>query len=330
VTDPAIRELAERAGVAEALMEQALEWQVALWSGEAGAEQSQKLERWRAEHPDHERAWRHVERLAGRLDAVPAGAAAEGLREAGRAGSRRRFLKTLGLAGVVGTAGYLASTTPLVRVRLADLRTAVGEIRAFDLPDGSRLTLNTATGVNIDFTDTARRIELVAGEILVETAPDSPTAEARRPLRVQTRHGRLQPVGTRFTVLDAASGTELAVIEGRVEVQPSDAAARSVTVEAGQRVRFTTGSIEPLRPKPDPAAWVDGRLVVEQMPLGEFIETLDRYHPGFLRCRPEAAELRVSGTFSVADTEQTLQALQRALPIRIERRTRLWVTVQHR
>jgi transmembrane sensor len=63
------------------------------------------------------------------------------------------------------------------------------------------------------------------------------------------------------------------------------------------------------------------------MPLAEFVAELGRYRPGLLRCAPEVASLKVSGTFQLADTEQVLQLLTRSLPVRVDYRTRFWVNV---
>ena len=52
-----------------------------------------------------------------------------------------------------------------------------------------------------------------------------------------------------------------------------------------------------------------------------------RYRPGLLRCAPEVAELKVSGTYQLADTGQILQLLTRSLPVRVDYRTRYWVSI---
>jgi transmembrane sensor len=63
------------------------------------------------------------------------------------------------------------------------------------------------------------------------------------------------------------------------------------------------------------------------MLLSEFTAELSRYRPGLLRCAPEVADLKVSGTYQLADTEQILQLLARSLPLRIDYRTRYWVSI---
>ncbi|HBD34979.1 MAG TPA: histidine kinase, partial [Cupriavidus sp.] len=59
----------------------------------------------------------------------------------------------------------------------------------------------------------------------------------------------------------------------------------------------------------------------------DFLAEVDRYRPGRLRCAPDVADLRVSGTFPIADTDRILDALRTALPVRIQFLTRYWTTV---
>jgi transmembrane sensor len=60
-------------------------------------------------------------------------------------------------------------------------------------------------------------------------------------------------------------------------------------------------------------------LVVNDMPLPDFLAELSRYRTGLLRCAPNAAGLRVSGAYPLADTDRVLNTLTRALPVQLQR-----------
>jgi len=332
VSAAAVRQIAAQAALPEAAVETALEWLVLVWSREATPAELDALDRWRAAHPDHERAWRRVQQLDDRLASVPGSIAAGSLRAADRAMSRRRFLRAVGLVAVGGAAAYGLRHTTLAERHVADLRTPTGEIRALTLADGTRLTLNTASAVNVRFADAERRLILVAGEILVASAPDASAAgEATpQPLVIETADGGVRPIGTRFTVRRTGARTEVAVLEGAVRISPRDAELASARIDAGRRAGFTTAAIEHLPAARAAAAWADGLLVAEQMRLGDLLDELGRYRTGVIRCQPEAAKLRVSGTFPVTDTDRALAALSQALPIRISSISRYWVTVEAR
>jgi transmembrane sensor len=64
------------------------------------------------------------------------------------------------------------------------------------------------------------------------------------------------------------------------------------------------------------------------MPLGELVQELARYRPGYLGCAPEVAQLQVSGAFALDDTDQALAALAASFAVQVRYRTRYWVQVE--
>jgi transmembrane sensor len=212
--------------------------------------------------------------------------------------------------------------------QLAALHTATGERREHRLADGSVVMLDTGSALDLRYTATERRLLLRAGAIHVRTAPDP--ADAHRPFIVEMPRGTLQALGTRFSVrLDgggAPGRDRVEVFEGAVAVAPLQGPSRRV--EAGEWADFGADAVQAgaLPPQAD-AAWTRGLLVAERMRLDGLLAELARYRRGVLRCDPAAAGQIVSGVFSLDDTDATLAALQGALPVRVRRATRFWVTV---
>jgi transmembrane sensor len=207
----------------------------------------------------------------------------------------------------------------------ADHSTATGERRETVLADGTRLLLNTASAVDVRYTAAERLIVLRAGEILVRSAPDA----AGRPLRVRTAEGTVRAIGTRFTVRQHSVHTTVAVLEGMVELTPAQAPHAAQRLSAGEQGRFTATAVSPPAPLQDgTAAWADGMLVADSMPLPDFLAELGRHRPGVLRCAPDAADLRVSGTYPLANTDRVLAALTLSLPVQVRSRTRWWVVME--
>ncbi|WP_422099378.1 FecR domain-containing protein [Variovorax sp.] len=321
---------------------QAIQWFVQLSSGVQGAGDQAAFDAWHRAHADHARAWQRLQGMHAPLQAAQArvapALARAALRQAATVSSRRRALKTLAWAGAGGGAVLLAQRQwsdggPLAGA-LADARTAVGERRQLRLPDGTQLLLNTATSVDIRFDVRERRLLLHAGEIQVSTARDG----QGRPFVVATRDGTLVPVGTRFVVRRIASdgvedGTLLSVSEGAVQVRTAlQAAGQAPTlVPAGRQLRFTREGIgAPATLDESASSWTAGMLTAEGMRLADFVAELDRYRPGRLRCAPEVAQLRITGSWPLdgdAPTERVLASLERQLPVRVSRLTRYWVTV---
>jgi transmembrane sensor len=314
--------------IAAAIVREAATRMARLWSGIASEAELAACKRWRASHPDHERAWNRLAALEGQLAAVPAPLAHGALvkPELAQAQARRKALRILGLAMATGIAAYAGTGTDAWQFALADVSTATGEQREMALPDGSRVLLNTHSAIDIDFRGSQRLLVLRAGEILV-TSGHAP-AWRDKPLLVQSGQGTVEALGTRFTVRQEAGQSQVAVYEGLVEIRPRLHPQQLLRLGAGQQVRFDSGQVqaaEPLEGTEPP--WVRGLLVARDMRLEEVVAEIGRYRSGVLRCDPAAAELRVSGVFSLKDTDRALSNLTLGLPVEIRYRTRYWVTV---
>lgn len=324
--------------IAEAVRLQAAAWLVELQGDEASAATVKRWQAWRQAHPEHERAWQHIEAFRARLQGVPSPLAHAAL-VATTPSRRRQAIKTLAVAlFAAGGAWTLADHEPW-RPWTADARSGTGERLERTLPDGTRVTLNTGTAIDVRFTAGERTLHLVRGEILVETAHDLLASDAGsaspRPFVVQTRQGRIRALGTRFTVRDLAGGADghsrIAVFEGAVEVRPAHAAAQPLVLQAGQQGQLTHDAVTDAgQASEDELAWTQGMIVAQDMPLTDFLAELARHRFGHLACDPAAADLKVTGTYPTADTDRVLDMLATTLPVEVAFVTRYWVTVRRR
>ncbi|SAI49611.1 heme uptake transmembrane sensor [Bordetella ansorpii] len=318
------------------VIRQAARWLALLHSGQAAQADHDACRRWRQADAAHEQAWQKAERLSLQFGAVPASVGVPVLARQARV-NRRAALKTLALLGGTVSAGALGWRLASWGHLTSDYRTATGESRDLLLDDGSKLALNTGTALDVRYSNEERLIRLQQGEIYVQTAPDA--AGRARPFLVQTRHGRLRALGTRFVVRQVGGeqdATCIEVLEHRVEISPQGGAA-PVVLEAGRRACFTSAFIEAPRavaPAPavgvEPSAapgWTRGVLYADRTRLADFLQELSRYRPGIVRCDPAVAGLRLSGVFQLADTDRVLDIVQQTLPVRVVRRTPYWITV---
>lgn len=313
--------------VSPQIARRAVEWLVALQSGDVSRE---ALQAWLTQHPDHVRAWQRIESVNNKLRGVASPlttALAHATLTAPRSNKRRAAIKTLATFFFVGATAYMAEEHLPWRAWSADERTALGERRTIVLVDGTELVLNTDTAVNVRFTEQERRVILLSGEIMVTTARDA--QEMPRPFVVQTAQGELQPVGTRFVVRQQTDLSRLDVFEGAVEIRPKDGAGLKRVIQAGQRVQFTHDGIsDPVILKSDDGVWTEGMIVASGMRLQDFLAELSRYRRGRLSCDPALADLLVSGSYPLTDTDLILTALGSTLPVEIHFLTRYWVTIR--
>jgi transmembrane sensor len=300
---------------------------VQLHSGSATSSDHQVIAQWRNRSAEHARAWQRAEALLGEFRSVPANLAIQTLQRAAHKDglSRRQTLTCLGLFLMAGPLGIASQRMPWQQWT-ADQRTAVGEQKSLQLPDGSHVLLNTASAVDIAFNLHERRIVLLDGEVLISTAKDPGT----RPFIVETPQGIARALGTRFCVRTTGSRSQVSVLEGLVEVTPQ-LLTKSTTLKAGERQSFKLNRFDPLENFDTNAlAWDKGMLLANNMRLDELLGELSRYRPGVLRCHADVAGLRVSGAFSLRDTDASLRLLSDTLPLKISSLTRYWLSVEPR
>lgn len=302
-------------------LRQAAEWFAILQAGEVAEHDRRRWEEWLAASPKHREAWEKVEAIQGQLKGLPAAPARAALD--GADAGRRRALKVLGSLAVAAPALWLARRHLPWDTWTADYRTGVGEIRDARLADGTRLWLNTASALDVRYSGDRRRLRLHAGEAMLEPAPDA------RPLVLHTRHGSVQPVGTRFGVRLGGAGDAVYVEHGALRLQP--ATGEAVRLAAGRAARLTTRGVDRVRPlATGTGAWTRGLLIANGERLGDLLAELARYHRGWLGWSDAVADLRVIGTYPVDDTERVLAALEDSLPVRVQWRTRWWARVELR
>nr|WP_267875856.1 FecR domain-containing protein [Massilia sp. CCM 8734] len=300
-------------------MEQAAAWLAQLHSGEASDAERAACARWREQDPEHARTWARAEALMNQLGGLPP-ALALPLLERRPSRTRRKALGGAGALLVLLPAGWLGW-----RMSAPAHRTGGGERRELLLADGSRVTLGSASAIDVRFDAAQRLLLLREGEILVRTAPDQ--AGAHRPFRVASAHGRMEALGTRFTVRAYQGRTSVVVLDGAVRIEPAHGAA--LTLRAGQQTAFTASAAAPPADTVDAASWTRGMLLADKMPLAELLAELARYRGGVLRCDPQLAALPVSGAFPVggpAETERALAMLAATYPLQVQARLGGWWT----
>lgn len=317
-----------------AVLEQAAQWYAELRDGKAESQTKDAWQSWLQASEEHRTAWRYVEEISSSLEPLrgmpdPRDAANQLCSVNNRLNVRRRTLAGIALLAGGGMLGWLGWRNTLLPANLialaADYSTDTGEQREITLADGTRLWLNTASAINIRFTSQERRVVLMTGEIFIITAGD-----AVRPFLVDTVHGQMRALGTRFNVHLDGGETRLAVFEGAVEISTATTDETAI-ISAGQQANFTAGHIRAAQSADQArAAWTQGMLVVENIALRDVVRELRRYRKGHLGISDKVADLAVYGNFPIHDTDQVLDMLASVLPIRIHQPYPWWTSIETR
>lgn len=306
-------------------------WRVRLT--EEGLESSAAFEAWLAEDPANEAAWRQLSApwdLLGEQAASPevvtarrqALARASAVSTAAAPGRARRAYVWSGIAAgvvavVVGALWLFAQPS--------EYRTGLGERRVVTLDDGSKVSLDSQTVVQVRYSADARHLKLTQGQARFDVFHN-----ARRPFSVDAGDRTVIATGTSFNIDLRQSAVVVTLIEGRVLVTPRAPAvslpaarqqeATAVPLEAGQTL--TTSIDEPAPPRIENVSldtvtsWESGRLIFDDEPLDAVVERVGRYsNQAILIGDERAAKLKISGVFNAGDVTTFVDTVSRYLPV---------------
>lgn len=309
------------------LIREAATWMMRLSDESASEADLEAWRQWGTQSEQHQKVMQLAESLDNKLNRIPPKIGSAALNAPKLAG-RRMALKTVALFLTAVPTGWLASRLPWDEWQ-SDYRTGTGARQQIVLPDGSQLTLDTASAVNVVFNAQQRSVELVAGRIFITTMADAQASA--RPFLVRTQQGTIRALGTQFEVRLDQQGSAVGVRHGAVEIAPVDPHARKLILQAGQRTHFNQSLVfAPETWSDAETLWLEGNIQVNNMRLADFIAELARYRPGVLRCDPAIADLRISGRYRLDDTNAALTLLTAAFPLKVTRMTNYWVSVEPR
>lgn len=303
---------------------QAIEWYARRASGSFDHSAERALQDWLDADASHRQAWLALQQRLERTFAplTERHGATQALRAAGH--SRRHLLRgALGLgATAIGTQLLTMPGGPLHARWGSDLRTANAQRRSYTLEDGSTLLLNAESSADVDFGPTQRRVSLVQGALMA-TVRDDPA----RPFVLACPWGEswLQ----RGSCLLSLQTTEpqLWALDGTLELRTP---LQRITLNAGQGVAFDGRQWQAVAHRHiNERSWTRGLLEVHDQSLASVIDHLRPYHRGVLLLSPSAAGLRISGVFSLDDSQAALAALHDMLPLRMTRYLGWWTRIEH-
>jgi transmembrane sensor len=234
--------------------------------------------------------------------------------------SRRAVVGWALAAGVAGVAAF-ASWQHFAPETYS---TGLGELSTVSLSDGSVITLNTLSQVNVRFSGGERRVEVVQGQANFDVAKDR-----SRPFIVIAGVGEVRALGTSFDVYRRTNDVVVTLIEGGVAVVPEAATdARSqVSLRPGDQVVYDRQYGEPGRSLQRTTvdlnrvtAWRSRKLDFTDTPLIEAIAEANRYSRQKIELRAPALEqATLSGVFDAGQNEAVADGLRAYFGLHIER-----------
>lgn len=261
--------------------------------------------------PEHTAAWRELCEFHERAESLASDPA---IQEATTAAFsrplRRRRLIAGGVAAALAVAsGFLFFARPWANQTYSTER---AETREIALVDGSRVTLDADTHLTVRYTKDARLLSLDGGRAFFAVAHNP-----NRPFIVTAGSARVTATGTQFDVRRTGDQTDVALIEGGVDVATEG---RVSHLNPGQGLSVA-GQAKPLSHRIDLAttkAWTTGRIVLDDVPLSDAIAQVNRYTKRSVRLDVQRyATAHISGTFVMGDVPSFTAAVTAILPLRV-------------
>ncbi|WP_293751811.1 FecR domain-containing protein [uncultured Paraglaciecola sp.] len=237
--------------------------------------------------------------------------------------------------------------------------TSIGEHSSHTLEDGSVLTLNSNSQVEVNYTLSKRVINLLRGEAHFDV-----TSDPDRPFEVYADNRMVKAIGTAFSVYRLKNNIEVLVTEGKVAlaiiestlfVKPGSLPKGRASVEqtlsanpientvtviaslvAGQSISIpissNSDSVDSVDSLNTPVieyaqgdlvrklSWLDGRLVFAGESLEEVVAEVSRHTPLLIEVTdPELKKLRIGGQFQAGETDALFDVLESGFGIKITR-----------
>jgi transmembrane sensor len=324
----------EMLGTASQRDEQAASWCMRLADAHLSADEQADLDTWIAADPANAAAFEEAVAIWQRIDATTGlpemirfrAEAVEGLREA----NARRWARSPGRRWTVSAAMaaclamLIVAAVLLLGDRTQTYQTDAGERRVVMLDDGTRLTLDASTRVEVRLERDRRRLELIAGRAKFDVAHNP-----LRPLSVLARNRLTVATGTSFSVELLPRQVRVILYEGKVEVlsQARDGANRNLLADRADHAALTPGreliaSTEGPEVRIDDTnverslTWETGLLSFEGEPLALAVERMNRGARNKLVVGDAGiASYGISGVFAAGDVDAFVEGVSAIHPV---------------
>ena len=219
---------------------------------------------------------------------------------------------------VLVLSAYFFMQTGKEKVRMVEVRTNPGVVSTFELPDGSKVWVNSDSKLiyGSRFTSNERILKL-EGEAYFEVTPDK-----NRPFIVETENFSVKALGTSFNIkaYKEDSWASTVLMTGKVKVQSES---EMFILEPNQRISFdrTTGKMDKSNvvDATDFSGWMYNTLSFDAETFEDIVQTLQRlYNTRIIFESESLKKYRFTGSPSNTSLESILQILSLTSPLSYE------------
>ena len=298
---------------------QAAAWIARLHDERHGPDLEAEFHRWLGESDEHRRAFNRMTYLWDRAGDIRLRARDDTRFDK----TERRGRRLTSWAAPLAAAVVLAAIASFIYRPDRALVTGIGQQQVQELPDGTRVVLNTDTRIEVHYSENARQVRLIRGEALFEVSK-----RPNWPFLVSAGDQEVRALGTSFIVRhDNIEDLSVTLVEGRISVAPiaqDDGSPPQVPqiLAPGQRLIISRHHA-PAVDRPEltrVTAWERGRVEFEDTPLADAANEMNRYSNTHIEVLDvQAAHLRIGGVFRAGDSEEFVKIVTAAFGLRADR-----------
>lgn len=302
-------------------------WLIKMRSEDAGALRGE-FEAWLLASAEHREAYARAERRMSAL-AVLKTSERHGTSHAEERRGRVRGWLPWGAAATaialliiaIGAGGASLPGQPTASTARATepLATRRGEIRTFQLGDGSRATLDTDSRLEVAFANGARSVRLIKGRVRLSVARQN------APLHIAAGQGETTANDAEIDLSVDDAGTVTAALRRGEAVLRADADTGPATaISPGQTLTYSRGGALQLAgalTSDIPATWPEGWAEYRSIRLDQLVTKANRYAVLPIKIDDGAtAALNVSGRFHISETDQFADRVASLFGLSVERK----------
>jgi len=186
------------------------------------------------------------------------------------------------------------------------------------LEDGSEITLNASTKIQVTYYRHQRHIALLQGEAIFNVTKDT-----NRPFIVETNTAKIKVLGTRFAVNKLSQLVRVSVDHGSVQVE-SKAPVSSIILRNGQVAEVAQDAatgLQTVKLKKNVAAdyfkFATGTVVFNQADIVEIADVLSRYGQRKVTAQGDSTE-KISAVLNTKDIDTFINTLPKIANVTVK------------
>lgn len=286
-------------------------------------EQEKEFESWLKEDEEHKKAFEEANLVYSIFQNIPKNHTQTLSKNALKEAKKIKFIEKIvkpfiGMAAIL--CGLFIGYKFFIPEYEKDYKTQFSSLKQEILPDGSKLSIDTKSNLQIEYFKDKRKVFLENGQVLFEVAKDK-----SRPFIITSGKTSIEVVGTKFEVKNLEHITTVSVEEGVVKVSFNNHALlpnqdisllkkgeKIVISDLGKITYLGKTDIEEIAP------WRNDELIFRKITLKEAFDTFSRYQDLKVEFQNKNFENKLfSGKFNTLEIDKFLFAIQKIYPIKI-------------